>query len=304
MDVFITGSSGFVGKNLTSYLAGSVTLRCCNRDELNKISKDSFVNEDVIIHLAGKAHDLKKASNANEYYKVNFELTKRLYDAFLESNAKKFIFISSVKASADTVVGVLTEDVVPDPKTDYGKSKLMAEQYIQSRPLPSDKSYYILRPCMVHGPGNKGNLNLLYQFVRKNIPYPLAGFINKRSFLSVDNLCFVIQQLLMGDDIASDVYNVADDEALSTSQVVSVLASSLNVKPSLWKISPYFIRRLAKIGDFLHLPLTTERLNKLTENYIVDNMKIKSALKKELPISTRRGLEITANSFINNYLTK
>ena len=113
-----------------------------------------------IVHLAGKAHDIKNASNPEEYYETNFELTKRLYDAFLKSNAKKFIFISSVKAAADKVDGILTEDILPNPETHYGLSKLKAEEYILSQELPADKAYYIIRPCMIHGHGNKGNLNL------------------------------------------------------------------------------------------------------------------------------------------------
>ncbi|RZK52935.1 MAG: NAD-dependent epimerase/dehydratase family protein, partial [Pedobacter sp.] len=263
----------------------------------NQLANDlKCENAEAIIHLAGKAHDLKKTSNPDEYYQVNFEITKKLYDAFLKSEIKKFIFISSVKASADIVEGVLTEDNMPNPITDYGKSKLMAEQYIQSQSLPAGKSYYILRPCMIHGPGNKGNLNLLYKFVQKGIPYPLASFENKRSFLSVENLCFVIANLLQ-KDIPSGIYNVADDKALSTSEVVKILASSVNKQARLWAIPGSLIRGIAKIGDVLSFPLNSERLNKLTENYVVSNKKLKLALNLELPISTEQGLANTARSF-------
>jgi nucleoside-diphosphate-sugar epimerase len=297
--IIITGASGFVGSNLIRYL---------NKESLSKIFKleRSHLeleyqhipdNTHAIVHLAGKAHDLKNISNPDGYYQANFELTKKLYDAFLNSNAKKLIFISSVKASADSVEGILDENIKPQPQTHYGKSKLMAEEYIQSQPLPEGKSYYILRPCMIHGPGNKGNLNLLYKFVKKGIPYPLAGFNNKRSFLSVENLCFVINELITRDDIPIGIYQVADDEALSTNEVVSILASSLNAKAKLWKIPPCVIKFIAKVGDHLKLPITTERLNKLTENYVVSNKKIKKALNKELPITAVEGLKITANSF-------
>lgn len=295
--IAITGYSGFVGRNLSTYLKKDCECLLLNRNELEQ---PGFSNVKFIIHLAGKAHDLKKVSDPQEYYQVNYELTKKLYDAFLASDAKKFIFISSVKAATDSVDGVLTEDATADPKTDYGKSKLMAEQYIQSQPLPGGKSYYILRPCMIHGPGNKGNLNLLYKFVKKGIPYPLAGFDNKRSFLSVENLCFIIKELVERDDIASGVYQVADDEPLSTNEVVSVLSASINKKPKLWKISPGLIRAVAKLGDAFHLPLTTERLNKLTESYMVSNQKIKEAMGKDLPLTSRKGLEITAASFADN----
>lgn len=297
MSLLITGSSGFLGQNLTNDLKSSFHLDILTREDIYitpLLLSDKF---EVIIHLAGKAHDLKKASNPDEYYQVNFELTKKLYTAFLNSKAKKFIFISSIKAAADYVAGILTEDVISDPKTDYGKSKLLAEQYIESQPLPDGKSYFILRPCMIHGPGNKGNLNLLYQVVKKGVPYPLAAFNNKRSFLTVKNLCFVIKELIDRNDIPNGVYHVADDEPLSTNEVVSILAVSLNKKPRLWYVSSKLIYFIAKMGDVLHLPLTTERLSKLTESYIVSNEKIKKAIGKELPVSAKQGLQITAASF-------
>ncbi len=294
--VKITGATGFVGKHLTKYLK-EMDIYAISRTDLAAINSVSLKDSDVVIHLAGKAHDLKKTSNPEEYYQINFQLTKTLYDAFLESDAKKFFFISSVKAAADDVAGILTEDTPADPKTDYGKSKLLAEQYIQNQPLPQGKSYFILRPCMIHGPGNKGNLNLLYQFVKKGVPYPLAGFDNKRSFLSVTNLCFIIKELLQRDDIPSGIYNLADDEPLSTSEVVSILSAAISKKPKLWSVSPAFIRAVAKLGDILHLPLTTERLDKLTESYVVSNQKIKQAIDTGLPLTSRKGLEITAASF-------
>jgi len=300
MDVAITGSSGFVAKQLKKYFEEYAPCHIHFINLRETISNDVLNKVSTIVHLAGKAHDLKKTSRPEEYYQVNYHLTKNLYDAFLKSQAKKFIFISSVKDAADSIKGVLDENYEPNPQTDYGKSKLMAEQYIQNQPLAEGKSYYILRPCMIHGPGNKGNLNLLYKFVKKGIPYPLAAFDNKRSFLSVQNLCFVINELISRDDIPGGIYQVADNEALSTNAVVSILASSLNTKPKLWKISPGIIEFLAKVGDYFKLPLTTERFNKLTESYVVSNQKIKQALNKGLPLTATQGLKITADSFNKN----
>ncbi len=294
MVISVTGSSGFAGTNLIQYLKGFGIQKLSLRYQQNQII--DLKNTDAVIHLAGKAHDLKKVSQPQDYYDANFELTKHLYDAFLQSDAKKFIFISSVKASADTVNGVLTEDKIPNPETHYGKSKLMAEEYIKAQKLPEGKSFYILRPCMIHGPGNKGNLNLLYQFVKKGIPYPLAAFENKRSFLSVENLCFVIKEILE-QNIPSGTYQLADDESLSTNELVTAIANTMELKPKLWKISASLINVVAKLGDGLNLPLTTERLNKLTENYIVSNQKLKKALGKELPITAREGLTKTILSF-------
>lgn len=294
-NLLITGCSGFVGKNLLPYLENSNFKLF--RVSLKFDTKPNLANMDSIIHLAGKAHDLKNVSEPDEYYAINFDLTKEIYDLFLKSEAKKFIFISSVKASADGVEGTLTESDIPDPKTHYGKSKLLAEEYIRNQPLSQGKFFYILRPCMIHGPGNKGNLNLLYKIISKGIPYPLASFENKRSFLSIENLCFVIRELLERDDIPSGVYNVADDETLSTNELIKLIAGASNRKPKLWKISPVLIKSIAKLGDFLKLPLTTERLNKLTESYVVDNTKIRHALGKEFPVQAREGILKTIKSF-------
>lgn len=297
MKILITGASGFIGQNLLACLS-HFNCQALSKEKLRTVSSDFLNDKDVIIHLAGKAHDLKKSSTPREYYDINFELTKKLYDAFLASDAKKFIFMSSVKAVADSVDESLNEDAIPNPQTDYGKSKLLAEQHIQEQPLPKGKVYYILRPCMVHGPGNKGNLNLLYKFVKKGIPYPLASFDNKRSFLSAKNLCFIINELIIRKDITGGVYHIADDEVLSTNEVVSILALSLKKRqPKLWRIPTVIIKNMARIGDYLHLPLTTERLNKLTENYIVSNKKLKAALNKELPLTAFEGLKICADSF-------
>jgi nucleoside-diphosphate-sugar epimerase len=292
--IFLTGSSGFVGISFIKYF----------QSEVVKVSSRSnetyFEDAKIIVHLAGKAHDLKKASNADEYYQVNTELTKEVFDAFLASNAEVFITLSSVKAVADEVDGELTEQNHPNPITHYGKSKLLAEQYILSKEIPEGKRVYILRPCMIHGRGNKGNLNLLYKLGIHNIPWPLGAFENKRSFCSIDNLMFIIKELIEREDISSGVYNIADDEALSTNDVISILAESQNRKANIWKVSKGLIQSLAKLGDVFRLPLTTERLQKLTESYVVSNQKIKTAIGKPLPVSAKNGLLKTFNSFHNS----
>jgi len=270
-----------------------------NREEIQKADQFDFFECEVVVHLVGKAHDLKNTSNSEEYYQVNTELTKKVFDAFLASNANVFITLSSVKAIADQEQGMLSEEHTPNPITHYGKSKLLAEQYILSKEISEGKRYYILRPCMIHGPGNKGNLNLLYQLVSKGIPWPLGGFENKRSFCSIDNLVFIIKELIERDDIPSGVYNVADDEPLSTNQVISLLAESQNRNPKIWNVSKGFIELCAKIGNVLKLPLNKERLQKLTDSYVVSNQKIKTAIGKPLPVSSRDGLLKTFNSFKN-----
>jgi nucleoside-diphosphate-sugar epimerase len=289
--IFLTGSTGFVGSNLRSYLSDQFAFQTYARGE------KPLIKADVVVHLAGKAHDTKNVANPQEYYQINTELTREIYDAFLVSDARVFIFMSSVKAIADTVPDVLTEETPPNPATQYGKSKLLAEQYILAQPIPPGKRVYVLRPCMIHGPGNKGNLNLLFQVVSKGIPWPLAAFNNRRSFCSIDNLCFIIRELITREEIPSGVYQVADNETVATNDLILWMSDSLSKKCRLLKVPATLIKWIAAVGDRLSLPLNSERLQKLTENYVVSNQKLLKAIGKPLPFSAREGLIKTFQSF-------
>lgn len=312
MNILITGIHGFVGSNLVCALKNQHTLYGLDIVTIEKegvkktFSWDALGNQvlpafDVIIHLAGKAHDTKKQSNADVYFKINTDLTKKIYDFFLRSSTNKFIYFSSVKAAADSVrLSPLTEDVVPSPIGPYGESKIAAESYILAHEPTRDekrKEVYILRPCMIHGPGNKGNLNLLYQVVSKGFPWPLGAFENRRSFTSIDNLCFVISGLIE-KEVQSGIYHIGDDEALSTNELIQVICEAKGKKARIWYINRVVMELCAKIGSFMHLPLNSERLRKLTENYIVSNAKIKNALGvSEMPVKAKDGLLKTIKSF-------
>ena len=293
-NLLVFGYSGFVGSNLSDFLKNSYTLFFYTR------GSEILINHDAVINLIGKAHDLKNVSSFDEYYKVNTEISKEIFDAFLTSKAKVFISLSSVKSVADEVKGELTEKATPNPITHYGKSKLLAEQYILSKSIPAGKRVYILRPCMIHGPSNKGNLNLLYNLVSKGFPWPLGKFENSRSYLSIENLCFSVKELIEREDVPSGVYNVADDIPLSTIEVIKMIAESRGKKARILNLSKNLIKVLARVGDLLKLPLNSERLQKLTESYIVSNAKLKEALGKQLPVSSKEGLMRTFQSFADN----
>lgn len=305
--VLITGATGFVGSNLIPYLQvkGFNAIVGISRNpkstkeiSYSSLSIENWNNALAMVHLAGKAHDLKGVSNNDEYYEVNTELTKTLFNQFLKSSCPVFIYMSSVKAATDTVDGILTEDVQPNPVTIYGKSKLAAEQFLSAQKLPKGKFVYILRPCMIHGPGNKGNLNLLYKLIKKGIPYPLGAFDNKRSFLSVENLNFIISELLKQQPV-SGIYNVADDEAMATTDLIKLITESLGKRPRIVSVNPKFVKMLANFGTIFKLPFTKEKLQKLTENYVVSNQKIKNTLNVQLPVNTKQGLTRTIKSFRN-----
>lgn len=315
MKILITGVHGFVGSNLVNALKKDNIIY--GLDIISPIKEGvrytfswDFLDKpgeipevDAIIHLAGKAHDTKNQAAAEVYFKVNTDLTKKVFDWFMKQpKCKMFVFFSTAKAAADKVDGILTEDVVPSPVGPYGESKIAAERYIldaleSRKDVITDKSVYIFRPCMIHGPGNKGNLNLLYNVVKKGIPWPLGAFENRRTFTSVENICFAVNGVLTRE-VPSGIYNMGDDEALSTNELIEEICKSLGKKAHIWRLPKGLMNGVAKIGGWLHLPLNPERLRKLTENYISSNAKIKKALGVEkMPVDARKGLQATLKSF-------
>lgn len=308
MKILITGVHGFVGSNLVEYLKAKneiYGLDIISPEKTGVVKTFSWddldaglVPEmDAIIHLAGKAHDTKNKSAADVYFKVNTGLTQKIFDYFLSSRAPKFVFFSTAKAAADRVEGVLTENVVPTPVGPYGESKIKAEEYVLEKELTAGKQVYIFRPCMIHGPGNKGNLNLLYSVVKKGIPWPLGAFENRRTFTSIENICFAVNGVLTSD-VESGIYNMGDDEALSTNELIEEICKSLGKKARIWRLPCGLMRFVARVGGWLHLPLNPMRLQKLTENYVSSNAKIKAALGVEkMPVDAREGLKRTLESF-------
>lgn len=312
MKILITGIHGFVGTNLTRNL--------CHENEIygldivspekegviktfawKDIDEGNIPDVDAIIHLAGKAHETKDKSKSEVYFQINTDLTKKIYDYFLASKAQKFIFFSSIKAAADRVEGdYVDESVEPKPVGPYAESKRFAEEYIvknEELRIKNGQSTYILRPCMIHGPGNKGNLNLLYGVVRKGIPWPLGAFENRRTFTSIDNLCFIINGLLT-KEVESGIYNINDDDAVSTNELIEIICSTIGRKAHIWHIPRGLMEGCAKIGTLLHLPLNEERMQKLTEDYVSSNEKIKKALGvNKLPIKAKDGIKLTIKSF-------
>ena len=292
--IFLTGFSGFVGKNLISKFNGKYKILRFQRNSIINI------NQDIVIHLAGIAHDTSNKLDSKIYYKTNTDLTIQVFDNFLKSNASDFIFLSSVKAVRDSYNKELDEKTIEVPKTDYGKSKLKAEQYILSKKLPKNKRVFILRPCMIYGPGNKGNLNLLYNIVLKGIPWPLGNYHNKRSFCSVNNLIYIINQLISSSRISSGIYNISDDDSLSTNELINLINKSINKKSIILKIPKKIVSLLAKFGDISPFPLNSDRLDKLTSSYVVSNKKITAVLDNSLPENSKSGLSKVFRSFYNN----
>ncbi|MBS1680087.1 MAG: NAD-dependent epimerase/dehydratase family protein [Bacteroidetes bacterium] len=302
--ILITGISGFVGSNLVAHFKNLPHYKLFGYGRKQTTCQDFVFLEngnsitldenkvDTVVHLAGIAHDLKGNYQPEDYYTVNYEGTKSIVDQFLKSKATKFIFVSSIKAACDVSSTPALESIAPLPVTHYGKSKRKAEEYILSKEWGS-KKIFILRPAMMHGPGNKGNLNLLYRFVKYGLPFPLGAFHNQRSFHGIDNFCFVIQALIE-KDIDSGIYHLADNGFLSTSQLYHIIAKSLGKNSRVVHVPRKIMEGCAALVG------KTSMLNKLTEDMMVSNNKISEAMGSSMPLSLEAGLIKTIRSFDGN----
>lgn len=298
MKVAVLGYNGFIGKNLCAFLhprfeVVEVSLRKENW-------KKKLQSCEVYINLIGKAHDHKGEATESDYFFANSNIHKDVIDIFKESTAKLYIHISSLAAQEEIKsTKALSEEDSCKPVSAYGKSKRDFEQWISRQEFDIDKKVIILRPPMVHGPGDKGNLGLLHQLISKGIPYPLNAFNNKRSFLSIDNFCFFINQIISNrEKIANGIYNISDDESISTSKIIDIIKQEENKRIVDLNFPKFVIKAIAKIGDVLPIPLNTVRLEKMTSNLLVSNQKIKTALGiHKLPTTAEEGLRKTIRSF-------
>ena len=310
--VLITGVSGFVGRNLKEYLHGQnsfqITGASRSAEKISEIQEltsvysydqllqDSSSSYRSYVHLAGKVYDLREKATREEYIKANYELTKKLFDRFCEDPAAdKFVFVSTIHVLTENPDGLIEEGYTPIPVTPYGESKQMAERYLFDH-CPPDKKVYVLRPGMIHGPGNKGNLNMLYKLIEKGLPYPIGAVNNKRSFVSIENLCFVIREIL-DREIDPGLYHISDDEPTNTHELVRQIADSLDKKARIWHIPLPLLKLFARIGNVTRFPLNESRLRKLTDDFVITNEKIKKAIGKPLPVTAEEGLRRTLLSF-------
>jgi len=314
--ILITGVTGFVGKNLLRYLKKNddyeitgVSRKKSKLDFLNNwldhgISyEELFVQKksyQAVIHLAGQVIKISEnQSSDKQYRKANFELTRKIYSYFLnDSKSQKFLFLSSIHVLTEVPDCVIDEEYVPAPFTPYGRSKYEAERYIESTDH-TGKQIYILRPTMIHGPGNKGNLKSLYNYLNSGWPYLFGAANNKRSFLSIENLCFILKEII-DNDIESGLYHLADDEPTETQELINKITTVSGIKTRKYYIPLPLLRFIAKIGNYLPIPYDIHRFGKLTTDFIVKNDKIKQAIGKPLPISAEDGMTRTIQSFINN----
>lgn len=296
--ISILGSTGFIGQNLVQSLTNTCKIDQVSLRENNWQGK--LEKSEVLINLIGKAHDHKGTAAEQDFYFANEALAKQVFEAFIKSEAKLLIHISSLAALEEIEASSPLKEVAqPNPQSWYGKSKRAGEEWLLNQTLPQGKKLIILRPPMVHGPGDKGNLGLLYKLISKGIPYPLASFNNQRSFIAVDNFNYFIQEIIKGQDILeSGIYHISDDEPIATNTIISIIKEVENKNVPNLSLPKPLVRLMAKIGDVIPIPLNSIRLKKMTSDLVLSNQKIKVALGiNKLPLTAEEGIQKTIKSF-------
>ena len=238
--ILITGANSYIGVSFENWLkqwGNEYKIYTVDMIDGSWRKKD-FSKYDVVFHVAGIAHIKETKENADLYYKVNRDLPYEVAKKSKEDGVKQFIFLSSMSVYG-IETGVINKDTIPTPKSNYGKSKLQAEELI--KPL-QDSSFNIavLRPPMIYGPGCKGNYVRLEKFALKSPIFP--NIENKRSMIYIDNLSEFVKQII--DDCRNGLFLPQDDKYVCTSEMVKSIAESNNRNIHMTKIFNPLLRML------------------------------------------------------------
>lgn len=294
--IIILGASGFVGSNLLKELNN-----CTGVSLRNSNWKKELVDSKIIINLVGKAHDHDGRATKEDYKYANVEIAKQVYSAFVDSSAEILIHISSLAAVEEYEARIpLMENDPCSPQSWYGKTKREAESWLLNQKPNGEKKVFVLRPPMIHGPGDKGNLRVLFNFFSKGLPYPLGAFKNQRSFICIDNFIYFIEEIIEKyNTLKPGLYHLADDEAISTHDIVEVINEVTGKKILILSLPKFLIKGISKVGDFIPLPLNSIKLRKMTSTLLVSNKKLKSELNIDsLRVKAKEGVRKTIKSFI------
>lgn len=235
--VLITGKNSYIGNQLAEWLNKELgkyeVVKKSVRDDKWKVIDFSIF--DVVVHVAGIAHQDTKADQEDLYYKINTELTIELATKAKAEGVKQLIFMSSmIVYGASSKIGekkVITSETIPEPVNFYGNSKLLAEKGI----LPlQDKNFnvVILRPPMIYGKGSKGNYPLLAKFAKVSLFFP--DIDNQRSMLHIDNLCEFIRLMISHEE--TGMYFPQNSKYVKTSEMVKSIAKVHGKKIHVGKI--------------------------------------------------------------------
>jgi UDP-glucose 4-epimerase len=300
--VALTGSTGFIGQHLLRELPKrgyrlrvllrrpSVVPMDCASAVVGDLARPqnmaaALADVDAVIHSAGLAHAMSGLPE-DDYRLLNTEATIALARAAQRAGARRFVFLSSIRAQCGaTAEGVLTEALAPQPTDAYGRSKLAAEQGLSELGL----DWVALRLVLVHGPGVKGNMAELLRFARAPYPLPLGGLKGRRSLVSLDSLAAAVDTALAAPGELRRPLIVADPEALTIPEMIAAVRRGLGRRPGLVPVPA------AVLETALRATGRTEIYQRLAGSLVADS----SALRKlgwTPPVATADALAALARS--------
>jgi nucleoside-diphosphate-sugar epimerase len=282
--ILITGRSGFIANSIcnAAFFENYEFISVGRIEKLNWENIDNCaVNAEVYIHTAGIAHDTTSTIQNQTYIDVNVGLTRKLFEIFLrDAKSEKFIYFSSIKAinSTGDPEKPLTEDIQNSPSDIYGISKKMAEDWLLAQDLPQNKKVIILRPAMIYGQNPKSNLNLLIQYLFKGFPLLLNRELGSRAFLSLNNLFFVLYEIVENSYLDSGIYHLCDDGRITTLEIVRMTEDISQKKFRVILVPKIIYTFIIRILTQLGLRRISNSLEKMNSGFIVSNDKLKLAL--------------------------
>jgi UDP-glucose 4-epimerase len=197
----------------------------------------ALADVDAVIHSAGLAHAMSGLPE-DDYRLLNTEATIGLARAAQRAGARRFVFLSSIRAqSGPTADHTLTEELAPQPTEAYGRSKLAAEQGLAELAL----DWVALRLVLVYGAGVKGNMAQLLRFARMPYPLPLGALKAPRSLLALDNLVAAVDAVLAAPQPLRRPLIVADPEPLTIPEMIAAMRQGLGRRPGLIPVPPRLI---------------------------------------------------------------
>ena len=283
--IVLTGTTGYIGQNLTKYFNSkskknkSISLRFQNWHKMMPLETET------IIHLAAINLNPQDSAFDEEYFRVNTELTSKLFRYFLSSNAKTFIFLSTTEL-IDKQISEITEDANENPTNPFLQSKFEAEQFILKQVLPEGKRAIILRVAPVYGRETKSSLYDTFSFCKK-FPWFFGVFDTKQSFCYIDNLTEIIAQISERPNVASGIYNVADNEPIATLNLIHWIAAVFDKKAKIIKVPKGILNLFAKLGDIFKWEFNSKKLFEISRSRIINGNKVKEALEiSKVPFDT------------------
>ena len=276
-NILLTGSNGYLGSTFLNQYKNKYSFEKFSL--LNQKLKDiNFDSIDIILHCAALVHQ-KVEHSYEKYHEINVDYPIKLAKLAKQNGVKQFIFISTIAVYGEDIQK-LDENTTSNPITPYGKSKLEAENQLLE--LNDDNFVVsIIRPPMIYGKNAPGNIDSLVKLVKKLPVIPLGKIDNKRSFISIQNLCYIIDEIITQKQ--NGIFLASDDEPLSTSKLIELIAKNLDKKIYLIKI-PFFESLLKLVKPSFH--------KRLYGSLEVDNTLTKEKLNLKNPYSVEDGIRV------------